>query len=58
MYIAFKECTETAYWLDLLLDDYLTRDNYNSIKRDCDELRKILSSITKTTRTSLKHPNS
>ncbi len=50
-YIAFKECSETAYWLELLYEtDYLSQKEYESIKPDCDELRKMLSSITKTAR--------
>ncbi len=54
MYIAFKECAETNYWLDLLYDtDFLTEKEYLSIKNDCEELKKILSSITKTTQTQL-----
>ena len=51
MYIAFKECNETMYWLDLLHDtDYLSDKAYSSIYSDCQELHKLLSSITKTTR--------
>ena len=51
MYIAFKECAETQYWLELLKDtDYLTDKEYDSINRDCIELKKLLSSITKTMR--------
>ena len=51
MYIAFKERSETLYWLDLLFEtDYLTKEQYNSIYSDAVELRKILSSITKTAR--------
>jgi four helix bundle protein len=53
MYIAYKECSETEYWLELLLDDYLTRKEYDSIKSDCDELMRMLTSITKTTSLSL-----
>ena len=54
MYIAFKECNETIYWLDLLHDtDYLTNAEYNSLKADCCELHKMLASITKTTREKL-----
>ena len=49
MYIAFKECNETAYWLELLYkSDYLNKDEYNSICDDCIEIRKLLSAITKT----------
>ncbi|MBQ9859215.1 MAG: four helix bundle protein [Clostridia bacterium] len=48
-YIALKECAETLYWLELLVCcDYLTRMEYDSLYTDCEELRKILSSITKT----------
>lgn len=54
MYIAFKECNETLYWLDLLqASEYISEREYQSIKSDCDELRKILSSITKTTKHEL-----
>ncbi len=50
MYIAFKECVETQYWLDLLNEtEYLSETEYRSIYEDCEELRKLLSSITKTT---------
>lgn len=48
-YIAFKECSETQYWLDLLYEtSYLNEQEYRSISDDCSELRKLLSSITKT----------
>ena len=51
MYIAFKECNETMYWLDLLYaTDYLTEQQFQSLNNDCAELQKILSSITKTTK--------
>ena len=51
MYIAFKECAESKYWLDLLFDtDYLTQTEYDSIMNDCTEIQKLLSSITKITR--------
>ena len=51
MYIAFKECAETGYWLDLLYEsNYITEKEYISIKTDCDELKRMLSSITKTTK--------
>ena len=51
MYIAFKECAETLYWLDLLFEtDYLTNNEYKSISDDCSELKKLLSSITKTSK--------
>lgn len=51
MYIAYKESAETAYWLRLLYETgYLPDDAYRSIATDCDEIRRMLASITKTTR--------
>lgn len=59
MYIAFKECVETQYWLDILHEtNYLTDDEFNSMNGDCEELRKLLSSITKTTGENLKNEES
>ncbi len=55
MYIAFKECAETGYWLDLLYEsNYITEREYISIKADCEELKKMLSSITKTTKEKIE----
>ena len=49
MHIAFKECSETLYWLDLLYEtDYVLKAEYDSLSADCIELKKILSAITKT----------
>lgn len=43
MYIAFKECTETKYWLELLHEtDYLRDEEYNSLVVDCTEIQKLL----------------
>ena len=54
LYIALKECAETLYWLELLSEcDYLSTPEYQSLLTDCEELRKILSSITKSTRDSI-----
>ena len=48
MYIAYKEADETAYWLELLYEcEYLSKDMYISIYRDCQELIRILTAITK-----------
>ena len=53
IYIALKECSETLYWLDLLHDtDYLRDSEYLSMKADCEEIRKMLSSTTKTLTTA------
>lgn len=49
IYISFKEANETAYWLELLHEsDYLDEKAYISIYSDCQEIIKILASITKT----------
>ena len=51
LYIALKECAETLYWLELLVSaGYLTDTEYQSLYSDCEDLRKILSSITKSVR--------
>ena len=53
MYIALKEAGESAYWIELLGDvKYLTPAQSKSMLDDCEELIKILSSITKTTKDS------
>ena len=54
MYIAFKECNETMYWLRVLnRTDYLNDSEYNSIYGDCRELVKMLASTIKTTKENL-----
>ncbi len=59
MYISFKECCETEYWLELLHDtDYLNDEEFESISQDNLALRKLLSSITLTTSQQLKNLNS
>ncbi|MBQ9183634.1 MAG: four helix bundle protein [Neisseriaceae bacterium] len=56
MYIAFKECAETKYWLELLFEaNIITEPQFISLSKDCEELYKMLSSITKTLKTT---PNS
>ena len=47
--IAYKEATETQYWLELLVaTDYLTSEEYDSMSKDCNELVAMLAAITKT----------
>lgn len=59
IYIALKECAETIYWLDLLAEtDFLTGDEYKSIYADCEEIRKMLSSTTKTMNSKLHSAHS
>ena len=49
MYIAYKEASETEYWIKLLHATKIISDNeYQDIIKDVQELLKILSSITKT----------
>ena len=46
--IALKEADETQYWLELLHESgYLQEELFKSIYQDCDELIRILVSITK-----------
>ena len=55
VYISFKECRETLYWLELLHEaEFITDQEFDSIYADCKELEKLLSSITKTTKTSIE----
>ena len=47
--IALKESSETAYWLELLVEtDYLLKQEFESIYNDCVEITKILTSIINT----------
>jgi four helix bundle protein len=49
IYIALKECAETVYWLELLYETgYLNEKEYISIKKDCEEMRSMMSATTKT----------
>ena len=49
IYIALKETSETLYWLELLKKtDYLTESQYESLRSDAEELRRMLSATTKT----------
>ena len=55
IYIALKECGETLYWLELLFrTEYLDENQYRSLQADCEELFRLLQSITKTTKTNLQ----
>ena len=50
MTIAFKEARETLYWLRLLKASRLVELDYSSCLNGAEELNKILSSITKNTK--------
>jgi len=55
IYIALKECMESAYWLELLYEtEYLSEREFASLRDDCEELRKMLSSTTKTIQESIE----
>jgi four helix bundle protein len=54
VYISFKECAETKYWLELLHEtDYLDKETFNAMVTKCEELRKMLSATTKTLKQQL-----
>ena len=51
MSISLKEINETEYWLELLKEtNYITREQYESISKDCKEVAKLLTSIVKTSK--------
>ena len=51
--IALKEADETAYWLELLHESgYIGKKGYESLYGECQELIRLLVSITKTLRES------
>ena len=48
MNIALKEASETEYWLELLTESgYVENKHYLDIYKDCQEIIKLLVSITK-----------
>ncbi|MDR1338241.1 MAG: four helix bundle protein [Rickettsiales bacterium] len=51
IYIALKECAETLLWLRLLnKSEIITDRQFDSLYQDCEELRKMLNSTTRTIR--------
>jgi len=53
--IAQKEANESDYWIELLYQsEYLSREQFLSLKKDIEELNKILASIIITTKRNLK----
>ena len=49
MNIALKEASETEYWLELLYEsEYISKIQFDSVYADCQEVIKLLVSITKT----------
>ena len=59
MTIGHKESREIHYWLRLLHDSNCIDDAaFHSLITDCEELIKILSSITKTMKTKITNRDS
>lgn len=51
MHIALKEANETIYWIDLLAaTGFIDSKNGASLRRDAEELLKLLVSIVKTSK--------
>lgn len=49
--IALKEANKTLYWLELFLEsEIITRDEYDSLFQDLDELIALLTSTIKTSK--------
>ena len=49
--IALKECNETLYWLHILHDtEYVSKEQYDSMNTDCQELLALLIASIKTTK--------
>ncbi len=54
--VALKEADESAYWLELLYESgIISKEQYDSIYSDCDELIKIMVAITKKQKQKLKN---
>lgn len=46
--LALKEAEETLYWLELLYEShYIEKQHFDSIYNDCNEIVRLLVSITK-----------
>jgi four helix bundle protein len=51
MSIALKETSESDYWLELLYEsEYIDEHGYRSMKKDVDELLKLLTAIVKSSK--------
>lgn len=54
--ISYREARESHYWVRLLRDsNYISQELASSLLKDCEELLKIVGSIIKTTKESLKN---
>lgn len=51
IYISLKECNESLFWLELLRNtNYINKQQYDSVYSDCIELKRLLTTITKSSR--------
>ena len=49
LFISLKEAEETEYWLELLVEtEYITKEMFDSVYADGEEIIKLLVSSTKT----------
>jgi four helix bundle protein len=56
MSIALKEASETEYWLKLLMrTEYLDEKQFNSLIGNCEEVKKLLHAIVKSTAKSIEN---
>lgn len=52
--IAQKECDETIYWIDILIETkYLEHEEFKMIKKDAESLLRIIRSIILTTKNNM-----
>ncbi|MHC0447179.1 four helix bundle protein [Flavobacterium sp. 3-218] len=57
--ISQKECDESMYWLELLKEtDYISKIEFDSIHKQCNEVMKIIRSIIITSKNKLITHNS
>jgi len=54
--IAQKECNETMYWVELLkATNYISKEQFDSLYTDAEEIMKMLTSSILTAKRSLNH---
>jgi four helix bundle protein len=55
LHIALKEANETMYWLNVLYgSEFISKNQYDELMNDLDEIYKILFSSVKTAKEKLK----
>lgn len=56
--IAIKECSETKYWLEILVEsETIDTEHFGSLYEDCTELEKLLTRTVKTIKEKLTTPH-